>query len=98
LLTDDVVESIIKLDSHKRSNTSFFSDLSLELFRNVSGLFEQIDAHFASRAADDSVGAQIASFCVYSCGLFSAYLCKYPNSTTPAQSYCPCPPQPVFFS
>lgn len=25
----------------------------------------------------------MAAFCVYSCGLFSAYLCKYPDSTPP---------------
>ncbi|KAJ6786287.1 hypothetical protein PWT90_00827 [Aphanocladium album] len=57
----------------------FFSDLALDLFRNVRDLYEQIDAQFTDRTPDESVGAQIASFCVYSCGLFSTYLCKYPG-------------------
>lgn len=54
--------------------------MSSDLFRNVRGLYEQIDAQFTNRTPDESVGAQIASFCVYSCGLFSTYLCKYPAS------------------
>lgn len=53
--------------------------MSTELFRNVRELFEQIEAQFSSRSPDESVGAQMAAFCVYSCGLFSAYLCKYPE-------------------
>jgi hypothetical protein len=53
--------------------------MSTELFRNVRELFEQIEAQFTSRSPDESVGAQMAAFCVYSCGLFSAYLCKYPE-------------------
>ncbi|TQV92119.1 chitinase 1 precursor [Cordyceps javanica] len=58
---------------------AFFSTLSLELFRNVRWLYQQIEAQFTDRTPDESVGAQIASFCVYSCGLFSTYLCKYPE-------------------
>ncbi|OAA77629.1 chitinase 1 precursor [Akanthomyces lecanii RCEF 1005] len=58
---------------------AFFSTLSLDLFRNVHGLYQQIEAQFTDRTPDESVGAQIATFCVYSCGLFSTYLCKYPE-------------------
>lgn len=54
--------------------------MSNEIFTNVRYLYEQIDAQFTNRSPDESVGAQIAAFCVYSCGLFSTYLCKYPNS------------------
>lgn len=46
-------------------------------------LYSQVDAQFTDRTPDESVGAQIAAFCVYSCGLFSTYLCKYPNSSSP---------------
>ncbi|KAL8338559.1 hypothetical protein RB598_007076 [Gaeumannomyces tritici] len=57
----------------------FWADMSLELFRNVRGLYEQIDAQFKDRRPEDGTGAQITSFCVYSCGILAAYLCKYPN-------------------
>lgn len=59
---------------------AYFANLSLELFTNVRDLFFQINAQFTNRNPDESVGAQMAAFCVYSCGLFSAYLIKYPNS------------------
>lgn len=64
----------------RREKHAFFCDLSKELFRNVRQLYEQVDAQFTDRTPDESVGAQIASFCVYSCGLFSTYICKYPHS------------------
>jgi hypothetical protein len=53
--------------------------LATELFNNTSHLFEQIDAQFTGRSPDEGVGAQMAAFCIYSCGLFSAYLCKHPH-------------------
>ncbi|KAF4124473.1 Fungal specific transcription factor domain [Geosmithia morbida] len=43
--------------------------MSVQLFSNVCGLFEQIDAQFTSRSVDESVGAQMTAFCIYSCGL-----------------------------
>ncbi|KAM0589318.1 hypothetical protein ACHAQF_004536 [Verticillium nonalfalfae] len=72
---DDIIHPEPKSQAHR----VFFSHLSDELFRNVRDLFEQIDNQFSVRGADESVGAQMASFCVYSCGLFSTYLCKYKN-------------------
>ncbi|KFG80430.1 hypothetical protein MANI_012958 [Metarhizium anisopliae] len=72
---------IIKPD--KKGHTKFFTDMSNEIFINVRYLYEQIDAQFTNRSPDESVGAQIAAFCVYSCGLFSTYLCKYPSSKPP---------------
>ncbi|PHH80997.1 hypothetical protein CDD83_3655 [Cordyceps sp. RAO-2017] len=70
---------VINPDVKSRQKQAFFSDLSRELFRNVRQLYEQVDAQFTDRTPDESVGAQIAAFCVYSCGLFSTYICKYPH-------------------
>ncbi|KAF7550777.1 hypothetical protein G7Z17_g5474 [Cylindrodendrum hubeiense] len=67
------------IDSQDEQKRAFFSNLSLELFHNVRRLFDQIDAQFTGRSPDESVGAQMAAFCVYSCGLFATYLCRYPN-------------------
>lgn len=54
--------------------------MSDDLFRNVRELYEQVDAQFSVRSSEEGVGAQMASFCVYSCGLFSTYMVKYKNS------------------
>ncbi|KEZ39365.1 hypothetical protein SAPIO_CDS10063 [Scedosporium apiospermum] len=71
---------IIHIDSTKDSaRQAYFSEMSLQLFSNVRDLYAQINAQFTLRTPDESVGAQMASFCVYSCGLFSAYLVKYPR-------------------
>lgn len=72
--------SILTLTSKDQQTQAFFANVSLELFLNVRQLFNQISAQFTSRSPDESVGAQMAAFCVYSCGLFSTYLCRYPNS------------------
>ncbi|KAK7433173.1 hypothetical protein QQZ08_000104 [Neonectria magnoliae] len=69
----------LTIDSKDEQRQTYFSNLSLELFHNVRRLFDQIDAQFTDRSPDESVGAQMAAFCVYSCGLFSTYLCRYPN-------------------
>lgn len=53
--------------------------MSLELFKNVKLLHEQIETQFLERAPDDSLGAQMALFCVFSCGHMATYLCRYPN-------------------
>lgn len=71
--------SVIKPDPKDGQKQAFFAELSKELFRNVRQLYEQVDAQFTDRTPDESVGAQIAAFCVYSCGLFSTYICKYPK-------------------
>lgn len=72
--------SIINLGQKEANQRLFFSNLSNQLFSNVRDLFQQIDAQFTGRSPDESVGAQMAAFCVYSCALFCAYLCKYPSS------------------
>lgn len=75
-----IICSVINPHTRSTDELTFFSDLSKELFRNVRQLYEQVDAQFTDRTPDESVGAQIAAFCVYSCGLFSTYICKYPQS------------------
>ncbi|KPM34051.1 hypothetical protein AK830_g12522 [Neonectria ditissima] len=70
---------ILTLGSKDEHRQAYFSNLALELFQNVRRLFDQIDAQFTDRNPDESVGAQMAAFCVYSCGLFSTYLCRYPH-------------------
>ncbi|KAF5021736.1 hypothetical protein F66182_6237 [Fusarium sp. NRRL 66182] len=60
-----------------------------KLFDNVHRLYEQIDAQFTDRSPDESVGAQMAAFCVYSCGLFSIYLCHYPKVCPEFSQYGP---------
>lgn len=77
-----MTNSVIKRDYKDPARLHFFTTLSSDLFRNVEELFVQIDAQFTDRTPDESVGAQIAAFCVYSCGLFATYLCKYPASTS----------------
>jgi hypothetical protein len=56
-----------------------FNQIAYDLFNNVYRLYEQIVAQFTGRSSDESVGAQMAAFCVYTCGLFSIYLWRYPN-------------------
>ncbi|RKL12401.1 hypothetical protein BFJ68_g7802 [Fusarium oxysporum] len=58
---------------------SVFDQIACDLFNNVHRLYEQIDAQFTGRSSDESVGAQMAAFCVYTCGLFSIYLWRYPT-------------------
>ncbi|KAG5984452.1 hypothetical protein E4U55_004796 [Claviceps digitariae] len=70
---------IINPDENDTAKQAFFQSMSDEIFANVRYLYEQIDAQFTNRSPDESVGAQIATFCVYTCGLFSTYLCRYPN-------------------
>ncbi|KAG6056077.1 hypothetical protein E4U17_002502 [Claviceps sp. LM77 group G4] len=70
---------IIKSDKADATKQAFFQSMSDEIFANVRYLYEQIDAQFTNRSPDEVAGAQISAFCVYSCGLFSTYLCKYPH-------------------
>ena len=79
--------SIIKRDTKGADEKLFFTSMSSEIFSNVRQLYEQIDAQFTDRTPDESVGAQIAAFCIYSCGLFAAYLCKFPTSMFLMLSY-----------
>ncbi|EFQ32710.1 uncharacterized protein GLRG_07854 [Colletotrichum graminicola M1.001] len=73
------LDNIIKTDEKDPRRRNFFARMSDELFRNVRELYEQVDAQFSVRSPEEGVGAQMASFCVYSCGLFATYLVKYKN-------------------
>ncbi|KAK2777866.1 hypothetical protein CKAH01_11912 [Colletotrichum kahawae] len=73
------LDNIIKTDEKDTQRRSFFSQMSDDLFRNARELYEQVDAQFSVRSSEEGVGAQMASFCVYSCGLFSTYMVKYKN-------------------
>ncbi|KAL2280342.1 hypothetical protein FJTKL_12591 [Diaporthe vaccinii] len=73
------LSEMINLDQSDAQLQTFWSNMSLELFKNVKLLYEQIETQFMERAADDSLGAQMALFCVFSCGHMATYLCKYPN-------------------
>ncbi|GKT69360.1 hypothetical protein ColTof4_01783 [Colletotrichum tofieldiae] len=74
------LDNIIKTDEKDPQRRAFFAHMSDDLFRNVRELYEQVDAQFSVRSPEEGVGAQMASFCVYSCGLFSTYLVKYRNN------------------
>lgn len=81
--------SIIDIEQKDTEQRLFFTTVSTQLFSNVHKLFEQINAQFTARSPDESVGGQMAAFCVYSCALFSAYLCKYPNSMFLSLNFAP---------
>lgn len=51
---------MISLDQSDAQLQTFWSNMSLELFKNVKLLYEQIETQFMERAADDSLGAQMA--------------------------------------
>lgn len=72
--------SIINPETKDSNMLTFWSNMSHELFQNVRALYDQVDAQFTGRPADTGVGAQMAFFCAYSCGLFAFYLVKYPKS------------------
>ncbi|ROW10394.1 hypothetical protein VMCG_01645 [Cytospora schulzeri] len=73
------LSEMINLDQSDPQLQTFWSNMSLELFKNVKLLHEQIETQFLERAPDDSLGAQMALFCVFSCGHMATYLCRYPN-------------------
>jgi len=52
--------SILHLEQFDANLRQFWSNLSLDLFKNVWQLYEQIDAQFLDRSPDESTGAQVA--------------------------------------
>ncbi|KLO85550.1 general repressor of transcription [Fusarium fujikuroi] len=73
------LECILTSSPEYHQRPLVFNQIACDLFNNVLRLYEQIDAQFLGRSSDESVGAQMAAFCVYTCGLFSIYLWRYPN-------------------
>lgn len=78
--------------SNKSDRRDFWHGMSLDLFKNVKELYEQIDSQFQTRTAIDGKGIQMVAFCVYSCGYLACYLHKYPYSKTlpqPTETFTP---------
>ncbi|KAF5724764.1 general repressor of transcription [Fusarium mundagurra] len=73
------LEHILTSSREYHQGSSVFNQIVFDLFNNVHRLYEQIVAQFTGRSSDESVGAQMAAFCVYTCGLFSIYIWRYPN-------------------
>ncbi|KAH6651822.1 hypothetical protein BKA67DRAFT_537674 [Truncatella angustata] len=61
-------------------NVHMYRKMGGELVENVRMLYEQVDAQYANdRPSEEKVGSQMATFCVYSCGLLAAYMHKFPQ-------------------
>ncbi|KAI0130124.1 hypothetical protein BJ170DRAFT_301847 [Xylariales sp. AK1849] len=66
--------------NHRDPAVKVYHRMASELIANVRMLYSQIDAQFSDdRAPEERVGSQMATFCIYGCGLLSAYLCKFPQ-------------------
>ncbi|SPN99974.1 related to general repressor of transcription [Cephalotrichum gorgonifer] len=79
VLRRSYLHDILFLDTGDKSRQNYFSDMSYQLFSHVQSLFEQGDARFTASGAEGDTGAQLGLFCMYVCGLFSAYLARYPD-------------------
>ncbi|KAK4194554.1 hypothetical protein QBC40DRAFT_32621 [Triangularia verruculosa] len=73
------IHDMINHDTTDATRARFWSDMAQELFRNIKELYEQIEIQYGDRAPDEGPGAQMAAFCVYTCGFLACYLCKYPK-------------------
>ncbi|KAK3331041.1 hypothetical protein B0H66DRAFT_466912 [Apodospora peruviana] len=73
------LHEMISLDKSDPKLASFWAQMAVELFSNVKALFEQIDTQYVDKSPEEGMGAQMAAFCVYTCGFLACYLCKYPN-------------------
>lgn len=51
---------MINLEQSDSELQTFWSNMSMELFKNVKLLHEQIETQFMERAPDDTMGAQMA--------------------------------------
>jgi hypothetical protein len=71
--------SMCRLRGAERAHEPFFRKMALHLFQRVRFLHTQIKTHFGGPAPPESTGAQMAAFCVYSCGLLACHLCKCPQ-------------------
>ena len=47
-------------DQSEPNLRAFWSNMALEMFKNVRELYEQIDTQFIDRAPDEHLGAQMA--------------------------------------
>lgn len=51
---------MINLEQSDSELQTFWSNMSMELFKNVKLLHEQIETQFMERSPDDTMGAQMA--------------------------------------
>lgn len=51
---------MINLEQSDAELQTFWSNMSMELFKNVKLLHEQIETQFMERSPDDTMGAQMA--------------------------------------
>ncbi|KAK9777364.1 putative Zn(2)-C6 fungal-type domain-containing protein [Seiridium cardinale] len=74
-------EMIHATRSNPRDQTvRMYRKMGEELVENVRMLYEQVDAQYTDdRPSEERVGSQMATFCVYSCGLLAAYMHKFPH-------------------
>ncbi|KAG9247007.1 hypothetical protein BJ878DRAFT_232489 [Calycina marina] len=72
------IENIIVKENNNESPPDFWRTVSTELFENVLGLHEQIDAFLTLRSPEQGFPALIA-FCVYACGSLANHLWRMPE-------------------
>lgn len=51
--------SMLHSDAEDKNKKTFFSDISLHLFANVQGLFQQVDVWFAEIGVEGSPGSDL---------------------------------------
>ncbi|VUC30339.1 unnamed protein product [Clonostachys rosea] len=77
ILRQPRVESV--LEDGTDSQQEPYLETTFELYNDVCTLFNQIDSLFSGKLTNEGGEDQIFALCVYHCGLFAAYLCKYPS-------------------
>lgn len=78
ILRRSFIENIKNPDANDGAPENFWVNMSTELFENVLGMHEQIDAFFSLRSPDQGFPAMIV-FCVYVCGSLANHLRKRPE-------------------
>ncbi|KAK4155157.1 hypothetical protein C8A00DRAFT_42210 [Chaetomidium leptoderma] len=73
------LHEIISHDTSDPELTAFWGDMALKLFWNLNTLYDQIETHYSHKSPEEGPGAQMAAFCVYTCGFLACYPCKFPN-------------------
>lgn len=78
VLRRSFLENIIHATPDDGAPENFWKNMSIELFQNVLGLHEQIEAFFSLRSREQGYPAMIV-FCVYICGSLGNHLWKHPT-------------------
>ncbi|KAH8653222.1 hypothetical protein BGZ60DRAFT_460984 [Tricladium varicosporioides] len=76
---EDILKSALEAKELVAADiTTFWQQMSLELFTNLKQLYEAIDTFFSLRSRDEGYPAMLV-FCVYVCGSLASYLWKWPQ-------------------